>query len=329
MSIRLGFIGTGGIAQGHMKRLSEMAEVQMAGYADVALDRAQKAAADFGGEAFDDYRKLLDKVKLDGVVICVPPFAHGDIEFACCDLGLPMLIEKPVAIDMEMAKPILSAIKRAGVATVVAYKYRWDDHVMKAKEMLADKRIGLVFGNFWGGTPGAPWWRVQAQSGGQFVEQTTHIVDMARYLCGDVVEVSGFETRRVMHEVLENYDIADAASANLRFASGAIGNISNTSIVAGWGQSSLRVMAHEFTLQVAGHNLSWAGRGCADGGGEYAMQADGYTGEDKAFVAACQGDRSLAFSDYEDAAKSLAVSVAVAKSAEQDGAAVNPADLLA
>ena len=52
-------------------------------------------------------------------------------------------------------------------------------------------------------------------------------------------------------------------------------------------------------------------------------------GEDKAFVAACQGDRSLAFSDYEDAAKSLAVSVAVAKSAEQDGATVNPADLLA
>jgi len=326
MSIRIGFIGTGGIAQGHMKRLSEMPEVEMAGYADVALEKAQKAAADFGGQAFDDYRKLLDSVKLDGVVICTPPFAHGDIELACCDLGLNILVEKPVAISAAMAKPILAAIEKSGVATVVAYKYRWDDHVLAAKQLLADKRIGLVFGNFWGGTPGAPWWRIQAQSGGQFVEQTTHIMDMARYLCGEIVEVCGLETRLVLHETLENYDIADAASANLKFANGAIGNISNTSMLAGWGQSSLRVMAHEFTLQIAGGNLSWVGK---DGNGEQAMQADGYTGEDKAFVAACQGDRSLAYSDYADAVKSLAATEAVGVSAAQGGAPVNPADLLA
>jgi predicted dehydrogenase len=326
MSIRLGFIGTGGIAQGHMKRLSEQPGVQMAGYADVALDRAQKAAADFGGGAFADYRQLLDSVKLDGVVICTPPFAHGDIELACCDLGLHLLIEKPVALDVEMAKPILAAVKKSGIATVVAYKYRWDDHVIKAKQMLADQCIGLVFGNFWGGTPGAPWWRVQAHSGGQFVEQTTHIVDMARYLCGDVVEVSGLETRCCMHQALENYDIADAASANLKFQSGAIGNISNTSMVTGWGQSSLRVMAQDFTLQVAGHTLSWAGK---DGGDEYQMQSDGYAGEDQAFIAAVKGDRSLVYSDYEDAVKSLAVSVAVGVSASQNGAPINPATLLA
>lgn len=326
MSTRIGFIGTGGIAQGHMKRLSEVADVEMAGYADVQLDRAEKAAADFGGQAFDDYRKLLDNVKLDGVVICTPPFAHGDIELACCDLGLHMLVEKPVAISVAMAKPILAAIKQANVATVVAYKYRWDDHVVQAREMLADKKIGLVFGNFWGGTPGAPWWRVQAQSGGQFIEQTTHIMDMARYLCGDICCVSGLETRLVMHEALENYDIADAASANLQFVSGAIGNISNTSMLANWGQSSLRVMAHEFTLQVAGGTVSWAGK---DGSGEIQVQADGYTGEDMAFVAACRGDRSLVYSDYEDAVKSLAASEAVAVSAAQGGAAVKLADLLA
>lgn len=325
MSIRIGFVGTGGIAQGHMKRLSEMADVELVAYADVALERAEKAAADFGGTAYDRYDKMLGAEKLDGVVICTPPFAHGDIELACCERGLPMLVEKPVAISTAMAKPILAAIKQAGVPTVVAYKYRWDDHVMKAKEMLADKKIGLVFGNFWGGTPGAPWWRVQGKSGGQFIEQTTHIVDMARYLCGDVMEVCGLETRLVMHDALENYDIADAASANLTFASGAIGNISNTSMLAGFGQSSLRVMAHEFTLQIAGHNLSWAGK---DGTGEYQMQADGYTGEDMAFVAACRGDSSLAYSDYEDAVKSLAVSEAVAVSAAKGGP-VKVSELLA
>lgn len=324
MSVKLGFIGTGGIAQGHMKRLSEMPDVQMTAYVDVALDRAQKAADDFGGTAYDDFRKMLDAEDLDGAVICTPPFAHGDIELALCERKIGFLIEKPVAIDVEMAKPILAAVKASGIPTVVAYKYRWDDHVVKAKEMLADKQIGLVFGNFWGSTPGAPWWRVQAQSGGQMVEQTTHIVDMARYLCGEVDGVSALETRLCMHEELDNYDIADAAAANLVFANGAIGNISNTSMLKNWGQSSLRVMAHGFTLAIAGHNLSWVG----DESGEYTLQSDGYTGEDRAFVKALQGDSSEVYADYEEGVKSLAVSVAVARSAAKNGCMVKVAEVL-
>lgn len=324
MAVNIGFVGTGGIAQGHMKRLAAMEGVQMAGYVDAVPERAQKAADEFGGKAYGTFQEMFDQAELSGVVICTPPFAHGDIELAACERGLHFLIEKPVAIDVDMARPILEAVKASGIATVVAYKYRWDDHVLKAKEMLADKRIGLVFGNFWGGTPGAPWWRVQAQSGGQMVEQTTHIVDMARYLCGDVVSVSALETRLYLHEQLENYDIADAAAANLCFASGAIGNISNTSMLKNWGQSSLRVMAEGFTLAVAGHNLSWAG----EESGEYTLQADGYTGEDRAFVKALNGDRSEIYADYEEGVKSLAVSVAVSKSAAQGGAAVKVADLL-
>jgi predicted dehydrogenase len=324
MAIKLGFIGTGGIAQGHMKRLSEMDGVVMAAYTDVALERAQKAADEFGGKAYDDFHKMLDSEELDGAVICTPPFAHGDFELALCERGIGFLIEKPVAIDVEMTKPILEAVKQSGVVTVVGYKYRWDDHVIKAKQMLADKQIGLVFGNFWGGTPGAPWWRVQAQSGGQMIEQTTHIVDMARYLCGEVEGVSALETRLCMHEALDNYDIADAAAANLMFSSGAIGNISNTSMLKNWGQSSLRVMAHEFTLAVAGHNLSWAG----EESGEYTLQSDGYTGEDRAFVKALQGDKSEVYADYEEGVKSLAVSVAVAKSAEKNGCMVKVSEIL-
>lgn len=323
MSVRLGFIGTGGVAQGHMKRLSAMAEVEMGAYVDVVAERAEQAAADFGGKAYTDYRAMFEAEKLDGVVICTPPFAHGDIELAACELGLHLLIEKPVAISTAMAKPILAAIKASGVASVVAYKYRWDDHVLRAKEMLQGKRLGLVFGNFWGGTPGTAWWRVQAQSGGQLIEQTTHIVDMARYLCGDVVEVQALEARGLVTQ--ENRDIADAAAANLRFANGAIGNISNTSILAGWGQSSLRVMATEFTLQVAGNGLSWVG---ADGTGEYQCQADGYTGEDRAFVKAIMGDRSEIYADYEEGLKSLAVSEAANLSAARGGAPVSVAELL-
>jgi len=95
------------------------------------------------------------------------------------------------------------------------------------------------------------------QSGGQMVEQTTHIMDMARYLAGDIVQVQAFETRQVMHHKVENCNVADAAVANLVFENGAVGTISNTCMLEGrGGESSLRVMADAFTLNVAGGDLT-------------------------------------------------------------------------
>lgn len=326
MSVRMGFIGTGGIAQGHMDRLSQIEGVQNVAFCDVQLDRAQAAAEKFGGNAYDDFANMLDKEDLTAVFIGTPPFAHGDIELACCEKGLDMLIEKPIAIDCDMARPILKAVADSGVITAVAYKYRWDDHVNKAKEMLAGRTIGLVFGNFWGGLPGVPWWRVQEQSGGQMVEQTTHIVDMARYLAGEITQVQAFDTRQVMHENVENCDVADAASANLVFENGAVGNISNTCMLKGWGQSSCRVMADGFTLNIAGGSLTWNSE---EDSGEYEMQEDGYAGEDKAFIHAIEtGDRSVINSDYADAYKTLAVTVAANLSGEAGGKVLKVADVM-
>ena len=326
MAVRLGFIGTGGVAQGHLQRLAGNADAELVAYCDVDLGRAQKAADEYGGQSYDGFRNMLDSEALDGLVICVPPFAHGDIEQEACQRGLAMLIEKPVAIDMEMALPILEAVEDSEVITLVAYKYRWDDHVIKAKQMLEDKTIGLVFGNFWGGTPGVSWWRVMSESGGQMVEQTTHIVDMVRYLCGEITDVQAFATKQVMHTVLPDFDIWDAVSANLQFASQAVGTISTTCMVHTWAESSLRVMAHDFTLRVSGNSLTWADK---EGAGEYDNQVDGYQGEDDAFVAAVKtGDRSAIYSDYADATRSLAVTVAANKSVQSGGRAVSVCDLL-
>ncbi len=326
MSIKLGYIGTGGIAQGHMDRLGAMEDVQNVAFCDVVLERAQQAADKFGGRAYDNHQDMLNNEELDGVVICVPPFAHGDIEIACCERKLPMLIEKPVAIDLDMARPILQAVQSNDITTVVAYKYRWDDHVLKAKELLEGKAIGLVSGYYWSGTPGSPWWRVQAQSGGQIVEQTTHIVDLARYLAGEVVTVQAFDNRLYMHEIIEGYDLADTMTVNLVFENGATGNISNTSMLRGHWKSGLAVICVDFMVEIVGTHLEWKS---PDDEGEMDCTADGYTGEDKAFVHAIRtGDRSLIYSDYADGYRSLAVSVAANESAAAGGAVLSISDLL-
>jgi predicted dehydrogenase len=149
---------------------------------------------------------------------------------------------------------------------------------------------------------------------------------MARYLCGDVTLVQAFDAHQVMHTKVENCNVADAATANLMFENGAVGNISNTCMLEGWGQSSLRVMADAFTLAIAGDTLSWTS---GEGSGEFKMTVDGYMGEDLAFIHAIKtGDRSVINSDYTDAYKSLATTVAVNVSAANGGAVVKVADLL-
>ena len=326
MTIRIGVIGTGGIAQGHMDRFAAMEDVELVAFTDVAEERAQAAAEKFGGTAYTDWRAMYDNEELTAVAIFVPPFAHGEMEIEACQRGLHLFIEKPIAISMDMARPILDAVQSSGVITAVAYKYRWDDHVIKARQMLEGKTLGLAVGWFWTGVPGAPWWRIMDKSGGQMVEQTTHIVDMARYLCGEVRAVSAFYALRASTEDYEDLDVPDVGTANLVFENGAVGNISNCCLLKGWGNSGLRVMAHGFTLEIVGHRLTW---NSPEDSGEYQCQEDGYAGEDACFIEAIRtGDRSCVHSDYADAYRTLAVTLACNKSAEEGGRVVSLTEVL-
>ena len=104
------------------------------------------------------------------------------------------------------------------------------------------------------------------------------------------------------------------------------GTISSTCMVHTWGESSLRVLAHDFTLRIAGNGLTWVD---ADGPGEYTKQVDGYAREDDVFIEAVKTrDRSEIHSDYADAIRTLAVTVAVSQSVQQEGRVIPVDELL-
>ncbi len=317
MSVRVCFVGTGGIADRHLETLSQMPNVEIVALCDLVEELVRAKTEIHHATAYTDFREMLEQENLDALFICVPPFAHGEIELTAIEKGLPLFVEKPVAVNLQMAKPILEAVQKSDLITAVAYKFRWDDHIIQAKELLQDKTVGLVVGHYWLSMPGVAWWRVQEQSGGQMVEQTTHFVDLARYLCGEITHVQAFAAHRVMHHKYPDCTAADAASVNLRFASGAIGNISNTFILAGGGSTELDVMAEEFRLAVAGDVVRWWSE---DESGQILKQINGYVAEVEAFITAVEtGDRSGIYSDYTDAYRTLAVTVAANVSAEQGG----------
>src|SRR4030095_17208503 len=97
--VRIGMVGAGAVAARPVRTLLAMDGVEVPAVADPALDRAWELADEAGAAAYPNHMELLDGERLDAVYICVPPFAHGAPELAVIDAGLPMFVEKAVAIE--------------------------------------------------------------------------------------------------------------------------------------------------------------------------------------------------------------------------------------
>ena len=92
MAIKIGFIGVGGIAGSHLGNLSQIEEARVVALCDVVKEKAEEAAKKYQAISYTNYKEMLDKEGLDAVFICVPPFAHGDIEIDVAKKGIPFFV---------------------------------------------------------------------------------------------------------------------------------------------------------------------------------------------------------------------------------------------
>jgi predicted dehydrogenase len=315
MAVRIGFIGTGGIAQHHMNQLLQIEDVRIACGYDTSSETLIKASKRFEFTPYDDLDKMLDSEVLDCVYICVPPFAHGEIEKKVIERNLPFLVEKPIGINLDTVKEILSLIEKRGIIVSVGYHWRYMDITKEAKELISPEKIGMVLGYWMGGLPMVPWWRRKEQSGGQFVEQTTYIVDLARFIVGDVEEVYALFDRRLVFDV-EGMNVPDVGTVNLKFKNGVIGNISNTCALNFGYTVGLHIYGRNIVIEVLGNKLVINEQGKKI---EKQARLNPSLEEDRIFINAVKTkDPSCILSTYRDAAKTLAVTLSAWDSAGEN-----------
>ena len=255
---------------------------------------------------------MFDSEDLTAIYVVVPTFAHFSAEIMAAERGIHLFLEKPVAPTMEKANEILAATKKADVITCVGYQLRYFGAVQQAKQFVSHRTVGMVVSHRWGGLPGTPWWRVMAQSGGQLVEQTTHQIDMIRYVAGEITEVQATYALRTLGDV-EGLDIPDNYAVTFTFESGAIGSLSSCcSLREGGGSSGIDFILDDARLTLNGSNVSVAPDTAGDLGDEPETKDI-----DHVFIDAVRtGDRSEILSDLEDGIRSLDVSLAANRSAE-------------
>ena len=311
--LKIGFVGCGWANGMHMRNLAGLDGVSLAAFYDPDESRAQQAAAQYHGTAYTDSAKLVAEAELDVLYVAVPPGAHG-IEPQAAQRGLHIFAEKPIATQMSLACEIAAAIEGAGVVSAVGYHFRYLDACRKAKALLADKTVGMLLGYWVSSMPPVEWWRQMALSGGQAVEQTTHIFDLARWLVGEVEEVFAFQANRASQDI-PKFDIWDVGAVNLKFKNGVVGTMHSSCLVEQNFRIGLDVICKDLTLAVDGNRLAVTEPGRKE---EFSFSNDYYLEEDKAFIAAIQsGDKAAVQSPYADALQTLAVTLAATRSATE------------
>ena len=223
--LRLGLIGCGGRAGAHMNSFLQMDDVAVVAVADPREDRRNAAAAKFGcTRIYTDHRDLYaheNRSTLDAVVIAIEPTAHIGVEETAIDLGLPFIVEKPMAMDIRQAEAIARRVEETGLITSVGFQDRYLDLIDIIKEELPrHKAGGLVYGAWVGGIPSVWWWQKKSTCGGQLVEQNIHLLDGLRWLYGEPLSVYATCSRGIVRpgiDASEEYDTDDHSTAVLRF----------------------------------------------------------------------------------------------------------------
>lgn len=311
---RVGFIGAGGIASRHFHDLQQFDDVQVVAVADVQRERAEALAAPCGATPYTSYEEMLVAGGLDAVYICVPPFAHGAPELACIEHDLPFFVEKPLATDWVTAERIAAGIADRSLVSAVGYHWRYLDTTQEAGELLAQNPARLALGYWIDSTPPPGWWIKQAESGGQMLEQTTHIFDLARVLIGDVTKVyaAGAKTPRAE---FAHADVHDVTAATLHFAGGAIGTMASSCLLRWPHRIGLHLFGDGLAIELSEFEIMVdVGRGRPTRHAE----GDPFIREDREFINAVQGKAADVRAPYAEALRTHRVTTAATQSLLKD-----------
>jgi predicted dehydrogenase len=311
---RIGMIGAGAVATRHADTLLGFGDVQLVAVADPAAGRARRLAERTGAAAYDNWLPMLERERLDAVYVCVPPFAHGAPELAAIEAGLPFFVEKPLAIDLETAESIAARLDGTGLVTCAGYHWRWLDTFELAQELLAGNPARLALGYWLDKVPPPPWWVRRDGSGGQTIEQTTHVLDLARALVGEVTEVHA-AGGRVDPAALPGTDVDEVTTATLRFATGAVGTVTSTCLLKRLHRAGLHLYTQGLALELSESELV-----VDDGGGNRAVHpagGDARPRPDRDFVDAVRGGPDRIRVPYPEALRTHRLACAITRSADE------------
>jgi predicted dehydrogenase len=248
--IRIGMVGGGAIAKAHVLAYESVpllfplrnVEPVFSTVADATEDLALQAASGLGFEhSLSDWEALTSSPEVDLVDIVAPTYLHSQVAIEAAENHKHILCEKPIATSASEAKTMYEAAEHSGVIHAVGFNYRRLPAVLQAKKLLDEGVLGRVtqfrtsFLEDWGVNPEMPFtWRYDSKKagGGALADLGSHIIDMARFLIGEIRSVCGTQAtfikeRKLPFSTTESaeVDVDDCTCALIRFENGIQGRL--------------------------------------------------------------------------------------------------------
>ncbi|HJQ31110.1 MAG TPA: Gfo/Idh/MocA family oxidoreductase [Pyrinomonadaceae bacterium] len=210
----------------------------------------RRAADSLGWEEYaTDWEQTVARADVDLVDICTPGDTHASIAAAAARAGKIVFCEKPLANTLAEAEAMLAAVRASGVPHMLCHNYRRAPAVALAKRIIEEGRVGEIY--HYRGTYLQDWivdptfprvWRLEKSKAGSGAlgDIASHSIDLARYLVGEIAEVSGMLKTFIAGRPAPDgggemlpVDVDDAALALVRFEGGAVGTIEGTRFATG------------------------------------------------------------------------------------------------
>lgn len=237
--VRIGIIGCGAIARKrHAPACQEHAHCEIAGFADASVERAGELAAQYNTRAYASIEEMLADPTVDAVCVCVPERFHLDVTTRCLRAGKDVLLEKPMAMNLEESEAIARVWRASGRKLMIAFSQRfYGEHVL-AHKLIRQGEIGRVISFRTSlSNPGAEYGVLSASAqfydqrlkniGGVMLNVGCHRVDLIRYLFdAEIEEVLAYtpalDKRFSSGELI---DREDHAMVTMKLSNGAAGTM--------------------------------------------------------------------------------------------------------
>lgn len=242
---RAGLIGCGGLGHVHAECVSQLDGMDIVAYCDVNQANAEKFRAEFKGEyATTDPERIFSDPTLDVVYITTWHDTHADFCIRAANAGKHILVEKPLALTVEECRKVGKAVKRNGVKLFTAFKMRYYDMILKARELIPNPILVTMqmMDNRWADDS---WASDPIKGGGNVLSQGCHSCDILRFVARS--------------EPIEVY----AAGANYYTKTGVIDNLCATfrfenGVAGSWvqGDANCPPLVSKFFMQIFAENKS-------------------------------------------------------------------------
>jgi len=210
--------------------------------------RAEDAARRLGYLGwYTDWKELVRDPEVRIVDVCTPDSEHCAPSIAAAEAGRHVICEKPLAMTVAEARSMAEAVRKAGVKNMLCHNYRFIPAVRLARELIDKGVLGTIY-HFRavylqevGHDPAAPLedcWYASGTKSGVLLGIGSHVIDMGRFLVGELRTVSGLlktynMTRSTRTGKTETVRADEGNLALVEFASGATGTIESSGVATG------------------------------------------------------------------------------------------------